>query len=210
MTDFSIIKKLFHITESNGFTNDEIQIVKNIFGQLPQVFVDYYTELGKNQSLNHTQDLLIIPERFQYYKQNDYLIFYSENQRACVWGIHKDDLSKPNPPVFMSTDGKEWNLETETLTEFFTAMAFLQAGFALKFPCNTFYELEQHELDFVVENYRNKGVSFRQWLEGIRFYGNYDDDVIVIMANNQLFYAANTDEHFTELDKVLSKLGVEF
>lgn len=209
MTDFSIIKKLFHITEPNGFANDEIQIVKNIFGQLPQVFVDYYTELGKIQSLNQTQDLLIIPERFQYYKHNDYLIFYSENQWACVWGIHKDDLSKSNPPVFMSTDGKEWNLETETLTEFFTAMAFLQAGFALEFPCNTFYELEQYELDFVVENFRNKGVSFRQWLEGIRFYGNYDDDVIVIMANNQLFYAANTDEHFTELDNVLSKLGVE-
>ncbi|MCV9931428.1 hypothetical protein OIU80_03975 [Flavobacterium sp. LS1R47] len=210
MTDFSIIKKLFHITEPNGFTNDEIQIVKNIFGQLPEVFVDYYSELGKIQSLNQTQDLLIIPERFQYYKQNDYLIFYSENQKSCVWGIHKEDLSKPNPPVFGSTDEKEWNLETETLTEFFTAMALLQACYALRFPCNTFYELEQHELDFVIENFRNKGVSFRQWLEGINFYGNYEDDVIVIMANNQLFYAANTEEHFTELDDVLSKLGVEF
>ncbi|MCD0473508.1 hypothetical protein LPB87_03770 [Flavobacterium sp. EDS] len=210
MTDFSIIKKLFHITEPNGFTNDEIKSVKNIFGQLPEVFVDYYSELGRIQSLNQTQDLLIIPERFQYYKQNDYLIFYSENQKACVWGIHKDDLLKPNPPVFMSTDEKEWNLETETLTEFFTAMAFLQAGYALEFPCYTFYELEQHELDFVVENFRNKGVSFRKWLEGINFYGNYEDDVIVIMANNQLFYAANTKEHFTELDNVLSKLGVEF
>jgi hypothetical protein len=209
MTDFSIIKKLFHITEPNGFTNDEIQSVKNIFGELPEVFVDYYSELGRIQSLNQTQDLLITPERFQYYKQNDYLIFYSENQKACVWGIHKDDLLKPNPPVFMSTDEKEWNLETETLTEFFTAMAFLQAGYALEFPCNTFYELEQHELDFVVENFRNKGVSFRQWLEGINFYGNYEDDVIIIMANNQLFYAANTKEHFTELDNVLSKLGVE-
>jgi hypothetical protein len=210
MTDFSIIKKVFHITEPNGFSNDEIQIIKNIFGQLPEVFVDYYRELGKIQSLNQTQDLLIIPERFQYYKQNNYLIFYSENQKSCVWGIHKDDLSKPNPPVFMSTDEKEWNLETETLTEFFTAMAFLQAGYALEFPCNTFYELEQHELDFVVENFQNKGVSFRQWLEGINFYGNCDDDVIIIMANNQLFYAANTKEHFTELDNVLSKLGVEF
>jgi len=151
MTDFSIIKKLFGITESNGFTENEIQVVKNIFGDLPKVFTDYYTELGKVENLNHTQDLLIVPERFQYYKHDDYLIFYSENQRAYVWGIHKDDLSKVNPPVYMSEDGKEWKLETEMLTDFFTAMAFLQAGFALEYPGNTFYELESHELNFIAE-----------------------------------------------------------
>ena len=52
MTDFSIIKELYHITEPKGFTIDEIQIVKDIFGKLPQVFVDYYTELGKIENLN--------------------------------------------------------------------------------------------------------------------------------------------------------------
>ncbi|WP_237732254.1 hypothetical protein [Flavobacterium sp. UGB4466] len=65
MTNFSTIKKLFHITESNGFADSEMEAVKNIFGALPEVFVDYYTELGKIQNLNHTQDLLIVPERFQ-------------------------------------------------------------------------------------------------------------------------------------------------
>ncbi|MFW0738460.1 hypothetical protein [Flavobacterium sp. T12S277] len=209
MTDFSIIKKLFHLTESSGFTASEMNVVKNIFGELPQVFVDYYTELGKIQDLNHTQDLLIVPERFQYYTHKDYLIFYSENQKACVWGIRKEDLSKADPPVYMSEDEKNWNLETETLSGFFTAMAFLQAGFALQFPANTFYELEQEELNFIRANFKNKGCSFKQWLGGISFYGNYDDDVIVLQDTNQLFYAANTKEHFIALDKVLSKLGVE-
>ncbi|MCV2486134.1 hypothetical protein OD917_14455 [Flavobacterium sp. SH_e] len=209
MTDFSTIRKLFHITESNGFTNDEIQVVKDIFGQLPEVFVDYYTELGKIQNLNHTQDLLIIPERFQYYKNDDYLIFYSENQKACVWGIHKDDLSKSNPSVYMSYDEKEWNLETETLTDFFTAMAFLQAGFALKYTAECFYEIDDKALKFIDENYTNKGVSFKQWTEGINFYGHHDDDVIIVMSNDQIFYSSNKENHFLEMDKVLSKLGSE-
>jgi len=209
MTDFSKIKKLFGITEPNGFTENEIQVVKDIFGDLPAVFVDYYTELGKIQNLNQTQDLLIVPERFQYFKHNDYLIFYYENQRACVWGIHKDDLSKRNPPVYMSYDEKEWNLETETLTDFFTAMAFLQAGFALEFPSNTFYEIEPNDLDFIIKNYSDKGVSFKQWLEGIQFYGNHDDEVIIITGGNQMFYSSNTENHFLEMDKVLSKLGSE-
>ena len=80
MTDFSIIKKLYGIAEPNGFTENDLEIVKEVFGDLPKVFIDYYVQLGKIESLNHTQDLLIIPERFQYYKHNDYLIFYSENQ----------------------------------------------------------------------------------------------------------------------------------
>jgi len=209
MTDFSVIKKLFHITQPNGFTNVEIQVVKDIFGQLPDVFVDYYTELGKIQNLNHTQDLLIVPQRFQYYKHDDYLIFYSENQKACVWAIHKDDLSKSNPPVYMSHDEKEWNLETETLSDFFTAMAFLQAGFALEFTCDTFYKIEPNELDFIARNFTEKRVSFTQWVEGMKFYGNHSDDVIVIINDNQMHYSSNTEKHFLEMDKVLSKLGSE-
>nr|WP_294785794.1 hypothetical protein [uncultured Flavobacterium sp.] len=210
MTDFCTIKKLFHINESNGFTNNEIQVVKDIFGQLPEVFVNYYAELGKIQNLNHTQDLLIVPERFQYYKHDDYLIFYSENQRSCVWGIHKDDLSKSNPPVYMSYDERDWNLETETLTDFFAAMAYLQAGFALDYTCDTFYEIEPHELDLITQNFSNKGVSFKQWADGIKFYGNKSDDVIIIINDNQMHYSSNTEQHFLEMDKVLSKLGSEF
>ncbi|UPZ17252.1 hypothetical protein [Flavobacterium humidisoli] len=209
MTDFSTIKKLFGITELNGFTNDEIQVVKDVFGQLPKVFIDYYIELGKIQNLNQTQDSLVIHERFQFYNHNDYLIFYTENQHACVWGIHKDNLSNPNPPVYMSYDEKEWNLETETLTDFFTAMAFLQASFALKFTAECFYEIDNEGLNFIVENYKNKGVSFKNWEDGINFYGNYDDDVIVVMSNNQLFYSSKTEEDFLAMDKVLSTIGEE-
>ncbi|BDU24630.1 hypothetical protein [Flavobacterium sp. GSB-24] len=209
MTDFSTIKKLFHISGPNGFTSDEIQIIKDIFGNLPQVFVDYYSELGKIQNLNQTQDSLIIPERFQFYNHNDYLIFYTENQHACVWGIHKDNLSNFNPPVYMSYDEKEWNLETEKLSDFFNAMAYLQASFALRFTSDCFYELEEKELNWIAVNYKNKGVSFKNWADGINFYGNYDDDVIVVMSNNQLFYSSNTEDHFLEMDKVLSELGTE-
>ncbi|MNE70105.1 hypothetical protein D3C80_1658710 [compost metagenome] len=88
-------------------------------------------------------------------------------------------------------------------------MAFLQAGFALEFPGNTFYEIEPKDLDFIIKNYSNKGVSFKQWLEGIQFYGNHADDVIVIMGGNQMFYASNSQEHFIEIDEVLSQLGKE-
>ncbi|OMD22832.1 hypothetical protein BJP48_28400 [Paenibacillus odorifer] len=193
MTDFTMIKKLFHITKRNGFSHDEIQTIKNNFGELPQVFIDYYLELGKDERLNHTQDSLIKPEQFQYFKHSEYLIFYCENQRACVWGIHRNDLSRSNPPVYM-----------------IHAMAYLQTVFALEYGCESFYSIEQTDLDFIRENFKNKDISFRHWI-GIEFYGNYDDSIITVMNNDDSFnliFASNDKEHFDEMDRVLSKLGV--
>ncbi|WP_244248493.1 hypothetical protein [Flavobacterium foetidum] len=88
-------------------------------------------------------------------------------------------------------------------------MAYLQAGFALEYTPEYFYEIEDTDLKFIADNYKNKGVSFTQWVDGIRFFGNHDDEVIIVMSNEQLFYSSASQEHFDELDKVLSKLGTE-
>lgn len=211
MTDFAMIKKLFHITKRNGFSHGEIQIIKNNFGELPQVLIDYYLELGKDERLNHTQDHLIKPEQLQYFKHSEYLIFYCENQRVCVWGIHKKDLSRSNPPVYMSYDEKVWQKDFETLTDFFHAMAYLQSVFALEYGCESFYSIEQTDLDFIREHFNNKGISFRHWI-GIEFYGNDNDSIITVLKNNDSFdliYASSDKEHFDEMDQVLSKLAVE-
>ena len=206
--NFSAIKKMYNISNPNGFSDDEINSIRSIFGNLPQVFIDYYCELGKIERLNHTQDSLIVPEQFQYFKNDDYLIFYRENQRVCVWAIHKNDLKKADPPVYMSEDEKEWRLETDTLSDFFTAMAYLQAVFALDYGAETYYEIEENDLTYIRNHYTNKGVSFNQWTTGIEFYGNYNDSIIVVMGNGQeLLYSSDSKEHFDEMNADLSKLG---
>jgi len=209
MTDFTKIKKMFDITHQNGFSHAEIQTMKNIFGELPQVLIDYYLELGGDKRLNQTQDCLLGPSQLQYYKHDEYYIFYCENQRVCVWGIHKDDLSGPNPPVYMSYNEKEWKREFETLTGFFDAMACLQAVFAFEYGCESFYSIERNDLDFIREHFQNKDVSFRHWI-GVEFFGNYDDSIIAVMKNDDSFdliYSSSDIKHFDEMDRVLSKLG---
>jgi len=209
MTDFGQIKKLYNIRESNGFCESEILSVKNVFGSLPQVLIDYYIELGKYE-FNQTQDSLLSPAELQHFQYSDYLVFYCENQRCCLWGIHKDDLSQPNPPVYMSENENEWILECETLTEFLFAMACLQATFTLPYSPNIFRELEKNDFLFIQNNFKNKHVRFREWTCGIEFYGNYDDSVIILMGGcEQMAYASNSKEHFEEMDNVLSKLGTE-
>ena len=209
LTDFSAIKKMYNINEPNGFNDDEINSIYLIFNNLSQVLVDYYSELGKIERLNHTQDSLITPDKFQYFKNDDYLIFYRENQSVCVWAIHKNDLMKTNPPVYMSEDEKDWRLEADTLCDFFTAMAYLQAVFALDYGAETYYEIEENALAYIRNHYVNKGVAFKQWTTGIEFYGNYDDSIIVVMGGGQhLLYSSDNKEHFDEMNADLSKLGL--
>lgn len=89
-------------------------------------------------------------------------------------------------------------------------MAYLQTVFALEYGCESFYSIEQTDLDFIRENFKNKDISFRHWI-GIEFYGNYDDSIITVMNNDDSFnliFASSDKEHFDEMDRILSKLGV--
>ena len=125
MTEFKEIKQLFGITEKNGFSEEEILEFKNICDNIPKILSDYYSQLGKIKELNNTQDQLIEPQKLKLSKNKDFLIFYVENQWACVWGIDKNDLNIDNPPVYMSYEEQEWSKEANFLTDFFKAMANL-------------------------------------------------------------------------------------
>lgn len=212
MTDFTIIKRLFNITEQCGYEISELEVIKNIFGNLPEVFIDYYTELGKDDRLNATQDYLVHPEKFKYLKNNEYLIFYCENQCVCVWGIHKDDLNKKNPPVYISYDQNTWEKESDTLTDFLLAFAHLQAVFALEYGTEEFRTISNQDVELINNNFKRKPLELQGWL-GIRFFGDYDDSVIAVMNNGDKFdliYSSGDKGHFEEMDKVLSDIGTEY
>lgn len=209
MTRFKEIKQLFDITENNGFSEEEIFEFKNICDNIPKVLSDYYSQLGKIKELNNTQDQLIEPKNLKLSKNKDFLIFYVENQWACVWGISKKDLNIDNPPVYMSYEEQEWIKETNFLTDFFNAMANLQAAFALPFSSEEFAFINNEELKIIEDNFKKREFSFSQWI-GIDFYGNFENDVIAVQKNADyydLIYASNNEQQFTKMNKILSKLG---
>lgn len=209
MTDFNYIKTLFNIKENDGFTDEELQNIRKISPNIPQVLYDYYFQLGKIVKLNQTQDTLLLPKQVQWSKNEDYLIFYAENQWACLWAIRKDDLTKGNPPVYMSKDEETWEKEFETLTDFFNAMANLQAVFGLDYTSEDFLFINEEELEFIRQNFQKKPFTFSKWI-GIDFYGNADSDVIAIFNNGTYYdmcYAAVNEEYFKEIDSRIGNLG---
>ncbi|GET45407.1 hypothetical protein [Capnocytophaga felis] len=209
MTDFNYIKTLFNIQENNGFTDEELQNIRKVSSNIPQVLYDYYVQLGKITKLNQTQDSLLIPEQVQWSKNKDYLIFYAENQWACVWAIQKEDLTEENPSVYMSKNQETWEKESETLTDFLNAMANLQAVFSFEYSSEDFLFINEEELKFIKQNFQKKPFAFKKWI-GIDFYGNFIGDIIAIFNNKPYYdvcYAASNKEHFEEIDKLIRNLG---
>lgn len=209
MTEFNEIRQLFDITENNGFSEEEISVFKNVCENIPKVLFNYYLQLGKIKELNQTQDRLIEPRKLRLSKNNDFLIFYVENQWACVWGIDKNDLNIDNPPVYMSYDEQKWGKETNLLTDFLKAMASLQAVFALQFGLEEFTYINNEELKIIEENFKKRDFTFSKWI-GIDFYGNLENDIIAVQKNNDyydLIYASNNEQQFIKMNNILSKLG---
>lgn len=211
-TDFSQIRQLYHIYGNYGFAENEILAYKNVCENLPKVLIDYYQQLGKHE-FNQCQDNLLSPNELRFSQNHQFLIFYQENQLACVWAIAVSDLAKDNPPVYISHDEKfdtsDWQIECLTLTEFLSAMAHLQAIFALPFTSEDFFFINDEELQFIQANFAKKPYQLNHWTSA-QFFGNHADDVIYVCKNGDgydLTYASFAENQFEKLDEILGNLG---
>lgn len=208
MTDFKEIKQLFNITENLGYSATELAVLKKVCNNIPSVLKEYYRQLGKVKELNKTQNTLVTPNNLRLSKNSDYLIFYTENQHACVWGIKFEDLQTANPPVYMSYDENKWQKETDSLSEFLNVMANLQAVFSFPFSSEEFITINNEALKTIQQHFKKRNFSISKWIE-TDFYGNHNNDVIMVQKNNEnydLLFASNNEQQFITMNAVLEKL----
>ena len=207
---FYEIKKLFGIGRYSRFgcSPYDIEELKESFEILPKVLIDYYLELGEHEALNFTQDNLISPEEI-YMSDSGYLVFYEENQKSCIWGIKEQDLFMDNPPVYMAYDEDDkFIMESGTLSEFFTIMAYMQGSFGLPYTCDEIYEIEEHGADMIRKQFKNKGVSMKAWIN-VEFYGNSETEVIALIKNDDYYnvsFGSRIKNEFNKIDEVIRKL----
>lgn len=203
MTDFSVIRSLFHYKDNCGFSEEAIDIDIKKWGALPKVLADYYQQLGKYEDLNYAQDRLCPLKEF-----DDYICFYEEAQGAMHWCISKEDFNKDNPPVYCHKwqDGKYVFLqESKDLITFFNAMANGQALYCFEYNSEGFICPSDKELENVKLNFKKRSFGFKHSSE-IDFYGNYDDDVICLVKSGdkvQLSYASKDLEQFEAIEKII-------
>ncbi|HEY1194388.1 SMI1/KNR4 family protein [Flavobacterium sp.] len=154
------IKRLYKLseTENYGFSNEEmIALEKQLEVKLPVKFKEYYQELGKEENLNYVYNRLLKPDDEIEFSDDDFLVFYEENQNVVIWGIKKEDLVKDNPPVYGNYDTIEksdWEIETQTTEDFFLMMAIYNGTFGgLQYNGNFIGEIDAEMVKKVQEKW---------------------------------------------------------
>ena len=112
MTYFEKIRQLYQLPQQEicGFSETDLEKWEEQQQiHLPETLRTYYLSLGKHEAINYSHNRLLRPGPEIGFSQDGYLVFYEENQRVMYWGIKKEDLHNPNPPVYANYSGDEWN-----------------------------------------------------------------------------------------------------
>lgn len=86
------------LSSGDGFSDDEVTSAEQRLGlRLPGLLREFYLLAGKRIDLNHAHNQLVHPNDLQL--EDEKLVFYEENQAACIWGVRAEDLEVADPPV---------------------------------------------------------------------------------------------------------------
>jgi hypothetical protein len=97
--------------------------------RLPGLLREFYLLAGRRREINLAHDQLLSPEDLLI--EDGFLIFYSENQGVCHWGIALKDIGPYEPPVWRgSSRGSAqlgWELDFDHLSNYLQTMLCWQA-----------------------------------------------------------------------------------
>lgn len=211
---YTMLEQLYAVDKLQGYTNQEINYLKQLFGGLPQVLEDYYRTAGRTESLHHVQDSWILPEHFKkcdWLHKSDYMILLNENQGICCAGIKRKDLSLPDPPVYTTNNNENWVLCSPCLSEFLASALAYEATFSFKYCPEEFYWVTKEELDFIKLHLKKYPFELKNWLEmEITFYSNTPNNLVAIMdcdGEFQMLYGASSKIAYDELLTVIGGIG---
>lgn len=155
MTYFDKIRHLYGIDaqEQLGFEAHEVD------QPLPEMLKEYYLSLGKQEAINYSHNRLLKPGGEIGFSQDDYLVFYEENQGVVFWGIKRTDLGLSNPPVYGNYSGDEmapdWQLECATTDAFLLLMAVYNGVLGgLAYNANSFEAVSGETVDDIQNTYQ--------------------------------------------------------
>lgn len=214
MNFLEMIKQLYNTEQLYGYAEEEITKVKVLFGALPKVLEEFWSQAGGTKQLHQGQDHWIGPQDFQeqaWLQNSDYLILLNENQGCCQAGILKADLTKNDPPVYVTMDQKNWSVCACTVTEFLQAALAYEAIFAFAYQADDFVLwLTEDELKVIQSKLERKSYELHGWIEmDMSFYSNAYDHMVVVMdcGDLEVIYGAASEKAYKKLMEVMEGLG---
>ena len=210
---FDEILQLFCVDEPEGCSLEELERVKRVVGEIPEVLKRFYLKCGRTNNLIYNQDYLVLPDAYSTFINSEYIIFFNENQGVCQAGIKKSDAQISDPPVYVSMDGKEWLKSADKLSDFLVAMYGYQASICLEYCPEEFYWITKEEKDTIEQLFRKRKEKLEMWMGfSVTLYGDNCHGRIALMHQEgeddiQMNYAANTEEEYERMAKLLEGIG---
>lgn len=211
MEKYKGILELFKADKAVGYSPEELSAVKAEVGELPSELEKFYLYCGDSPELQYLQDELILPNKYPALINQEYIVFFNENQGVCQAAVKKSNIALPDSPVYTSVDDGKWALSSPRFSEFITAMFDYQASICLEFNPEEFFFITPEE-KVKVESLFPKLGGFDNWLYdcNITVYGENGGRIALMeMENNdiQMNYAANSEEEFERMRKLLNGIG---
>lgn len=214
---WEMLSPIYGVETFKGYTEDDIAMLKEMFGALPQVLEDYYRAAGRTKAFHCGQDDWMLPEHFkkwEWLREAECMILLNENQGVCCAGIRREDLHLQDPPVYTARDDKNWVLAAPALSEFLPAALAYEAVFGFAYCPEAFYCLTKEEMGVVRANLTKLPFEISGWLDGMKItlYQNAPDNMAAVMdccGDLQILYGAASPAGYEKLLEVLGGLGEE-
>jgi hypothetical protein len=213
------IKLLYNLSENKdyGFNEAEIIEIENCFKiKLPHILREYYLKLGKNEDINNSFNKLLKPNETGFTEDNNYFVFYEENQAVVYWAINKHDFENENPKVYGNYDPKDltqdWFIDSETMEGFLLSMAYWNGVLGgLNYSAN--YSNENSIDENIVKNIETnwnevQGITNQQ----LRFFTNENKEIIALTNDlenkvNGIYIGTNDTEKYKQ---ALEKINIKW
>lgn len=212
MEKYDEILRLFGVEKPVGYSVEEVEEAKSEVGGLPLELEKFYLYCGNSPELQGLQDELILPDKYPAFLGLDYIVFFDENQGVCQAAVKKSDTALPDPPVYTSVGDGEWALSSPHVSEFLTAMFDYQASICLEFNPEEFYFIAPEEKAKIEQMFPKLG-GFDNWLYdwNITVYGENGGRIALMeqpgSEDIQMNFAANNEEEFERMSKLLDGIG---
>ena len=220
------IKNLFHLApkDCKGFSEEQLlEAEKQLEVKFPQVFREYYLQLGAIKSVNQSYNSLATPQ--QLYFAGDYLCFCEENQGVVVWAIRKEDLANPNPPIwgnYGSETHPDWIQETQTLSDFWLYIAIYNGTLGgLPYNANAMggwniedFEVPEQAVAHIEKQYTE--LTSLSW-KGQRIFTDKDFKIVIVLSIHRetkrataIFIGSAQQELFDTLLDDMENFGLQW
>ena len=220
--DYELLRRIYDIGSFVGYNKDEIMEMSEGFVQIPAALMDFWKTCGNTKELYTGSNDLWIDLEFRRNSNwiktgaKDYYYLIDENQHCYQAGIRREDMTLPDPPVYIveplqGDKTREVGKAEERLSAFLMGMFLYEAALSAG-PFKYFYEdfiwFEEDDIAKIDTRLQKLPYHVYNWYsDRIDIYTMNEEALLYIMQGDDRSgtYSAKTEEALKKIGEVIGR-----